>query len=154
MFDGPSRQIQSIVLYSLDIQHTFHPFHVYKKVETLHNRQLLHFPFLLSTFTMMLLPTAAIICSVVTTQLVNAFEMRVESMKPAQDSGDTKQHCLVFEDHFNRLDLSKWQHEITMSGGTFCPFVTSQCYSYAIYRWQLGIRVVCRMYTHHASAFY
>lgn len=70
---------------------------------------------------MMLLPTAAIICSVVTTGLVNAFEMRVESMKPAQDSEDTKQHCLVFEDHFNRLDLSKWQHEITMSGGTFLP---------------------------------
>ena len=100
---------------------------------------------------MMLLPTAAIMCGVVATGLVNAFEMRVESMTPAQDSEDSKQHCLVFEDHFNRLDLSKWQHEITMSGGTDTPFVGSQCYLfYALYRWQLGIRVVCyKSFTKH-----
>ncbi|CDH58389.1 beta--glucan-binding [Lichtheimia corymbifera JMRC:FSU:9682] len=66
---------------------------------------------------MMLLSTAAIMCGVVATGLVSAFEMRVESMIQAEDSENTKQHCLVFEDHFNRLDLSKWQHEITMSGG-------------------------------------
>ncbi|KAI9275934.1 concanavalin A-like lectin/glucanase domain-containing protein [Phascolomyces articulosus] len=28
-----------------------------------------------------------------------------------------QQQCLVFEDHFNRFDLRKWQHEITLSGG-------------------------------------
>lgn len=75
---------------------------------------------------MMLLSTAAIMCGVVATGLVSAFEMRVESMIQAEDSENTKQHCLVFEDHFNRLDLSKWQHEITMSGGTCSLYVGSQ----------------------------
>ncbi|KAI8063791.1 concanavalin A-like lectin/glucanase domain-containing protein [Gongronella butleri] len=28
-----------------------------------------------------------------------------------------QEQCLVFEDHFHRLDVKNWQHEITMSGG-------------------------------------
>ncbi|KAF7724623.1 hypothetical protein EC973_000867 [Apophysomyces ossiformis] len=34
-----------------------------------------------------------------------------------QQQEPPKQHCLIFEDHFNHLDMKKWQHEITMSGG-------------------------------------
>ncbi|KAI8140183.1 concanavalin A-like lectin/glucanase domain-containing protein [Fennellomyces sp. T-0311] len=49
--------------------------------------------------------------------ITDAFELNPDSLELMQEAPEIKQHCLVFEDHFNRFDLKKWQHEITMSGG-------------------------------------
>lgn len=43
------------------------------------------------------------------TTFVNAFEMRPEAIKKIAEPPEVKQHCLIFEDHFNNLDPKKWQ---------------------------------------------
>ncbi|KAI7856563.1 concanavalin A-like lectin/glucanase domain-containing protein [Circinella umbellata] len=50
-------------------------------------------------------------------KVTHAFELNPNAYQQNQDEREIKQHCLIFEDHFNRFDLRKWQHEITLSGG-------------------------------------
>ena len=64
------------------------------------------------------------------TQLLVITSVRPEKVKSRNGKFFEEDPVLIFEDNFDTLDFSKWQHEITMNGGgnkEFEVYINNRC---------------------------